>query len=206
MPPTRETPRTLAQFHDLIAEAGTTDRGGALWRLAEPGRQLDANLVRLAPGAEVGEHVEGDLDVLLVVLAGGGELGGGRLGVGQHDSSGPERQSLTAGTAVWLPRRAQRSLHAGPDGLVYLTAHQRRPGLAIGGLPGLAVAAPVGPGILDARARNSNATPPNSAVSDSGGTAPCLLDRVCPACDRVSPEPTARYCGHCGTPLPARAG
>jgi hypothetical protein len=181
MSPTRETPRILARLDDLVARAGA-GQVGALWRLAEPGRQLDANLVRLAPGAEVGEHVEGELDVLLVVVAGDGELGGGALGVGQPGGTGPEREPLAAGTVVWLPRQSHRSLHAGPDGLVYLTTHRRRPGLTIGGL----------------------ATPEDRLTApESGGDAPCLLARVCPACDRVSPETTAHYCGQCGAPLPA---
>ena len=178
MSPTRETPRVLAELDDLVARAGA-GQGGALWRLAKPGRQLDANLVRLAPGAEVGEHVEGDLDVLLVVVAGGGELGGGPLGVGPPGSAGPEREPLAPGTVVWLPRQSHRSLHAGPDGLVYLTAHRRRPGLTIRSAATLVSTAP------------------------EGGDAPCLLNRICASCDRVSTDRTARFCAHCGAPLPA---
>jgi quercetin dioxygenase-like cupin family protein len=174
MSPARETPRVLTDLGrhlDHHAGQGTPRPGGALWRLAEPGRQLDANLVRLAPGAEVGEHTEGDLDVLLIVVEGGGQLGRGA----------EPREELRARTVAWLPRGSRRSLHAGPEGLVYLTAHRRRPGLTI-----------TGPG------------PAASALSAEGGDAPCLLDRVCPACDRVSPDPTARFCGRCGAALPTR--
>ena len=174
MSPTRETPRILADLDDLVARRGA-GQIGALWRLAEPGRQLDANLVRLAPGDEVGEHVEGDLDVLLVVVGGGGELGIG------HPGSGTEREPLSAGTVVWLPRQSRRSLYAGPDGLVYLTTHRRRPALTIKRLDGTALAV---------------------GAMEAGGDAPCLLDRVCPACDRVSAEATARYCARCGSRLP----
>lgn len=72
------TPRVLAALDALLASAAPDERG-ALWHLAEQGRELDANVVRLPPGAEVGEHQEDVLDVLLVVLAGGGRLrtGGG---------------------------------------------------------------------------------------------------------------------------------
>ena len=170
MSPTRETPRVLAGLDERLARAAA-GQGGALWRLAEPGRQLDANLVRLAPGAEVAEHVEGDLDVLLVVVAGSGRLGGAEPG------------ELRADTVAWLPRGARRSLHAGPQGLACLTVHRRRPGLSIKGPGGAA---------------------PDALTAPAGGDAPCLLNRVCPACDRVSPEATARFCGHCGTALPAR--
>ncbi|KAA6200977.1 hypothetical protein F2B00_17300, partial [Streptomyces parvus] len=66
-------PRVLAVIDDLLSAAAPGERG-ALWHLAESGRELDANLVRLPPGAEVGEHQEDVLDVLLVVLEGAGLL------------------------------------------------------------------------------------------------------------------------------------
>src|SRR5690606_21407142 len=56
---------------DTAALAALDDApAGALWRLAESGRQLDANVVRLPPGQQVGTHREPDLDVLHLVLAG----------------------------------------------------------------------------------------------------------------------------------------
>ena len=42
-------PRVLARIAELLAAAAPDERG-ALWHLAEPGRELDANLVRLPPG------------------------------------------------------------------------------------------------------------------------------------------------------------
>ncbi|MEE1929624.1 hypothetical protein V1J52_15770 [Streptomyces sp. TRM 70351] len=115
-PPTARVVADLRGFLDGAAERGR----GALWRLAEPERGLDANCVRLAPGAEVAEHVENTVDVLLLVLSGDGHLtgGGGRL-------------ALSAHTVAWLPRGARRSLRAGADGLLCLTVHTRRPGLTI---------------------------------------------------------------------------
>lgn len=94
---------------------------GVEWRLTDAGRQLDANRVRLRPGAAIGEHLEPDLDVLVCVLA-----GGGRLVV-----DGEPRQ-LAPGGLVFLPRGTSRAVTAGPDGLAYLTVHRRRPGMAIG--------------------------------------------------------------------------
>ncbi|MFJ1898728.1 hypothetical protein [Streptomyces sp. NPDC088115] len=115
------TPEVLAVLDDLLADATPDDRG-ALWQLAQQERELDANLVRLPPGAEVGEHQEDVLDVLLVVLAGSGRLipGGGGAPL-----------ELTPTTVSWLPRTSRRALAAGPAGLAYLTVHRRRPGLAI---------------------------------------------------------------------------
>ncbi|MFD7441344.1 cupin domain-containing protein [Streptomyces sp. NPDC059909] len=96
------------------------ERGGALWRLAESTRQLDANVVRLPADAGVAEHIEPDLDVLLYVTGGGGVL---------HVDGEP--QSIAAGSVVWLPHGSRRALRAGPEGLVQLSVHRRRPGLAI---------------------------------------------------------------------------
>jgi|GEM_PF-1207871 len=162
-------PRLLMEVGATLAAAPPEQRG-ALWRLAEPGRQLDANLVRLPPGARVAAHAEGVLDVLLLAVAGSGSLrpepipagggaetGGGAAGGGAVVGGGAaggaeaaggaaegsteaggarsEEIALAPGAAVWLPRGSRRSLSAGPDGLAYLTVHQRRPGLAVGPRP-----------------------------------------------------------------------
>ncbi|MFC4332692.1 cupin domain-containing protein [Streptomyces andamanensis] len=95
---------------------------GVLWKLAESGRQLDANLVRLAPGGRVAPHAEPDLDVLVYVVS-----GAGTLGAGPRD----EPLALAEGATVWLPHGSTRSIAAGPDGLAYLTVHGRRPGMRI---------------------------------------------------------------------------
>lgn len=158
-------PRVLARIAGLLAAAAPDERG-ALWHLAEPGRELEANLVRLPPGAEVGEHQEDVLDVLLVVLAGAGSVGAGDGQV----------LDLAAGAVLWLPRTSRRALTAGPDGLTYLTVHRRRPGLAI--------------------------KPPSGAYE--GGEGPCMLDRVCPECGRLSQDPAPVFCSRCGERFPER--
>ncbi|MER7728056.1 hypothetical protein [Streptomyces sp. NPDC096323] len=123
------TPEVLAVLGELLAAAAPDDRG-ALWQLDRQGRELDANLVRLPPGVEVGEHQEDVLDVLLVVLEGSGRLTPG---------GGGAPLTLSPTTVMWLPRTSRRSLAAGPDGLAYLTVHRRRPGLAIKRAPASAV-------------------------------------------------------------------
>ncbi|WP_042165807.1 hypothetical protein [Streptomyces sp. NBRC 110035] len=111
-------PRTLC---DTTALAALEDGpAGALWRLAESGRQLDANVVRIPPGRQVDTHREPDLDVLLLVLAGEGSL------------TAPDgAQPLRAGVLTWLPHGSMRALAAGAQGLTYLTVHRRRPGMRI---------------------------------------------------------------------------
>ncbi|WP_328323509.1 MULTISPECIES: cupin domain-containing protein [unclassified Streptomyces] len=165
-------PGVITDTARLVRDAADGDRG-ALWRLAEPERQLDSNVIRLAPDAEVAGHVEPDLDVLVCVVGGSGQL----------ETAGG-RQELAPGAVVWLPHGARRSLTAGPDGLCYLTVHRRRPGLTI------ASAAP---------APTVAATP----VEYGGGEAACLLHLVCPGCGRLAQESDARFCSRCGEELPA---
>lgn len=112
-------PRVLTDFSALTSQPDAP--GGAAWRLAEPGRQLDANVVHLPAGRSVETHREPDLDVLLVVVGGGGTL---------DTVDGPLQ--LAEGTVIWLPHGSTRSLNAGADGLYYLTVHRRRPGMSIG--------------------------------------------------------------------------
>ncbi|MEU0744490.1 hypothetical protein [Streptomyces sp. NPDC006134] len=111
-------PRVLCDAGEVVA--GGSARAGALWRLAEPGRQLDANVVRIPPKGRVDTHTEPDLDVLLLVVGGSGTLDGA-----------PDPQPLAPGSLVWLPHGSARGLGAGEDGLAYLTVHRRRPGLRI---------------------------------------------------------------------------
>ncbi|MEU2715430.1 hypothetical protein [Streptomyces sp. NPDC007205] len=122
--------RTAAEARVLcdtraLAEAPPV-AGGVLWKLAESGRQLDANVVRLAPGDRITAHTEQQLDVMVLVVA-----GGGLLGTGHTD----EPEPLAEGALVWLPHGAPRSIIAGEAGLTYVTVHQRRPGMRIGTRP-----------------------------------------------------------------------
>ncbi|MGW2841471.1 hypothetical protein ACWCWD_27190 [Streptomyces sp. NPDC001493] len=202
-------PRNLVVLADALAQAGPDGRG-ALWRLAEQGRELDANLVRLPPDAEVGEHQEDTLDVLLVVLAGSGTIvtggsgvigtggsgvivtgGSGVIGTGGSGvivtggsgtvGTGDTALPLTPTTVTWLPRTSRRAVRSGPEGLAYLTVHRRRPGLAIAPAP-----------------------PALSRNEPEGGEAPCALDRVCPECGRLAEGPEGRapkFCAECGERL-----
>lgn len=126
--PAAPTARTLCDVRELAANAAQTanaaQAAGVRWKLAEPARQLDANVVHLPPGRQVDTHTEPDLDVLFLVVAGQGSLGA-------HEHT----ERLAEGTMCWLPRGSTRSLRAGPDGMSYLTVHTRRPGMTIKGPP-----------------------------------------------------------------------
>ncbi|MFJ9929373.1 cupin domain-containing protein [Streptomyces misionensis] len=117
-------PRVLCDARALASQPPLPS--GVLWKLAEGGRQLDANVVRLAPGGRIAAHTEARLDVLLLVVAGSGVLGAGPAG-----SPCP----VAEGALVWLPHGSARGITAGDEGLTYLTVHTRRPGLGITARP-----------------------------------------------------------------------
>ncbi|MFG2160736.1 cupin domain-containing protein [Streptomyces olivaceus] len=112
-------PRILCDT-DGLRPADGEGTGGARWRLAEPGRQLDANVVRIPPSGRVDTHTEPDLDVLLHVLDGTAAL-----------VCADGERALRAGLLAWLPHGSARSVVAGPDGVTYLTVHRRRPGMRV---------------------------------------------------------------------------
>lgn len=85
-------------------------------------RDLDSNIIALPPGAAIGAHTGPDVDVLIYVLAGSGQLG---------TELDAQPVALRGGSLIWLPRRSRRQFTAGPDGLRYLTVHQRRQALTL---------------------------------------------------------------------------
>jgi quercetin dioxygenase-like cupin family protein len=78
--------------------------------------------VRFDAGGGVGEHVNEELDVVFVGVAGSGLV---RVDGEEH--------ALSAGTLVFVPRGVRRSTVALSEGFAYLTVHRRRGPLQIGG-------------------------------------------------------------------------
>ncbi|MGH3532912.1 MAG: DUF2249 domain-containing protein [Mycobacterium sp.] len=105
-------PRILTNTSDGATEADLT---GAVWKLEVRDRDLDSNVIALAPGGGIDAHAGADVDVLIHVLSGSGRL---RTEHGVID--------LVPGALLWLPKRSRRQFSAGPDGLRYLTVHQKR--------------------------------------------------------------------------------
>lgn len=92
---------------------------GAVWHLPHGG-DLDANLVRFNAGCGVGDHVNDDVDVLIVVRRGDGMVRvGGRA------------WPVQPATLVTIPKGLRRQITAGPDGIEYLSVHRRRGGLTV---------------------------------------------------------------------------
>lgn len=115
-----DAPRVLADTTSLLDAPATADQEGAIWRIDVAQRHLDANVIRLSPDGRIDSHLGPDLDVLIHVLQGSGEI---ITAVGTLP--------IAVGALVWLPRRSQRTIAAGSQGLVYLSVHPRRPGLSI---------------------------------------------------------------------------
>jgi uncharacterized protein (DUF2249 family) len=111
-------PRVLADTNAVSANA--IDVLGAVWKLQTRERDLDSNIIALTPGAGIGAHAGPDVDVLIHVLGGSGQL-----------TTELHALQLRPGALIWLPRRSRRQFTAGPDGLRYLTVHQRRKALTL---------------------------------------------------------------------------
>lgn len=118
--PAEELPQLLVDTAALSTDQTDPDAGGAIWKLQVRRRDLDSNVIALPPEGRIEAHDGPDLDVLVHVLAGSGQLG---------TESG--ELTLAAGALLWLPRRSRRSFTAGPEGLRYLTVHQRRQALLL---------------------------------------------------------------------------
>jgi uncharacterized protein (DUF2249 family)/quercetin dioxygenase-like cupin family protein len=115
-------PRVLCNTFAAAKTAAETDpaHAGAAWKLQMRRRDLDSNIIRLPAEGIIEMHTGPDLDVLIHVLAGAGEL-----------TTELEALALEAGDLLWLPRHSRRQFTAGPDGLSYLTVHQRRQALTL---------------------------------------------------------------------------
>ncbi|WP_034266808.1 zinc ribbon domain-containing protein [Actinospica robiniae] len=170
-------PRLLAEIDRLLDSAGATDapeRSGALWRLEEDERQLDANVIRLPARHRIEVHREPDVDVLPVVLAGEGTV---------HTDEGA--LTLAPHALLWLPHGSQRAIEAGSRGLSYLTVHRKRTGMRIQ-LPRDAEA------LRRLEAREEEA---------EGGEPACLLPRLCPECGAPNERSSGQACSTCGAEL-----
>jgi uncharacterized protein (DUF2249 family)/quercetin dioxygenase-like cupin family protein len=110
---TTPLPRILANTADITALE--PDVTGAMWKLEVRERDLDSNVIALGPNGGIDLHNGADVDVLIHVLSGSGQL-----------TTEQGAIDLVPGALLWLPKRSRRQFTAGPDGLRYLTVHQKR--------------------------------------------------------------------------------
>ncbi len=101
---------------DIAASLRQAGYDGPIW--SANSEQLNVNLLRLPAGDGVAEHANREVDVVLVVFEGSGEL-----------TVDGATYPLRAGRVLVLPRGARRAMRCTAGPLVYLTIHRRRAGL-----------------------------------------------------------------------------
>ena len=113
--------RNRVDLEEVATSAG--DRAGVVWTL-EAGEDLNANLVRFGPGRGVGEHINDEVDVLVLGVSGSGIV-----------IVDGEEHALESGRLVLVPRGSRRCIRSASGGFAYLTVHRRRgpPGIGTRG-------------------------------------------------------------------------
>jgi len=103
----------IADAHALLAAAS---HDGPIW--SSSGEQLNVNLIRLSGGAAIEAHINTELDVTIVVVAGEGLL-----------TLDETVRRVHAGDIVVIPRGARRAIASAGDVFAYVTCHRRRAAL-----------------------------------------------------------------------------
>jgi quercetin dioxygenase-like cupin family protein len=100
---------------DLASLAAGGHHSGALWRL--DGEDLQANLVWLGRGDRIQPHRNDEVEVLVVVVSGRGEL-----------TLDGQVHQLVPMVVAQLPKGTVRAIKAVDGPLAYLSVHRRRSG------------------------------------------------------------------------------
>src|ERR671910_1512070 len=111
------SPECPVNLRDAVATAG--DCAGVLWTLDATG-DLNANLVRFGTGQGVEEHINDEIEVIVLGVSGSGIVAVDR-----------EEHALSAGILVFVPKGARRSTVSASEDFAYLTVHHRRGPLQI---------------------------------------------------------------------------
>jgi quercetin dioxygenase-like cupin family protein len=101
---------------DLIAKAALDANCGPRW--AYESTDLDLTLLSWRQGEAIAAHVNDEVDVVLIGVAGTGEITVNGVVFG-----------LAAGHALLIPKGAERAIRCTDDSFSYLSVHQRRRGL-----------------------------------------------------------------------------
>ncbi|HKV83332.1 MAG TPA: cupin domain-containing protein [Ktedonobacterales bacterium] len=112
-----DNPRYMIDLLAVAETARTTGAPGVIWSLADSA-DLNVNLVRFVKGDGVEAHTNTEVDVVCLALAGDGYV--------IVDGAA---ENVRAGQLFFLPKGAERAIHAGPTEFVYLTCHRRRQGI-----------------------------------------------------------------------------
>jgi mannose-6-phosphate isomerase-like protein (cupin superfamily) len=108
-----------AQIIDLAAiatQASANETVGAIWSLVST--DLNLNVLHFGDGDGVAAHINNEVDVLGLVIAGEGVL----------DLDG-RQERLQPGLLFFIPKGARRSITSRSSDFTYLSCHRRRAGL-----------------------------------------------------------------------------
>jgi quercetin dioxygenase-like cupin family protein/hemerythrin len=109
-------PGATVDLNYFIAAASHT---GPVW--SEECEDLDITLLRWAEREAIAEHINNEVDVIVVCLQGSGEV-----------SVGETTHHLSSGMMVLIPKGQRRSFLAGSQGFAHLNIHKRRQRLQVG--------------------------------------------------------------------------
>jgi mannose-6-phosphate isomerase-like protein (cupin superfamily) len=101
---------------DFVAVARKAAAQGAIW--TRQSEDLNVNLLVFGAGEGVAEHVNTEVDVLLVGIAGAGTV-----------AVDGKREMIRAGQSLVIPKGATCGTQSMSDRFAYLTCHRRRGGL-----------------------------------------------------------------------------
>ena len=104
------------QMVDLAALTRTATVPGAIW--TRQSEDLEINLLVFTSGDGVAEHVNAEVDVLLVGITGSGTV-----------TIDGACQTLSTGQVIVVPKGACRGIKGMSDRFAYLSCHRRRGGL-----------------------------------------------------------------------------
>jgi len=113
-----------AQFIDAATLVNEDGHGGVRWGGASD--DLNVTLLAWPEGGGVAPHLNAEVDVVLIVVEGAGEIVvDGRT------------FPLAAGQALLIPKGCERAIRGTSERFGYLSVHRRRPGvtLSVGGRP-----------------------------------------------------------------------
>ena len=101
---------------DLAAIARVRGRQGVVW--SRQSDDLSANLLVFSRDDGVQPHVNSEVDVLVIAIAGEGII-----------SIDETRRPFRAGQAILIPKGVRRGITSASDPFAFLTCHRRRAGL-----------------------------------------------------------------------------
>jgi quercetin dioxygenase-like cupin family protein len=100
----------------LATNAGTNKTAGAVWSLVST--DLNLNLLHFGNGDRVAAHINSEVDVIGLVIAGEGTI-----------ALDGRQERLQPGKFFFVPKGARRAIQSRSPDFAYLSCHRRRAGL-----------------------------------------------------------------------------